>query len=369
PDENSGRRPAILLSEQQQEHIRYTFHRILADRIYPTTEKILDYMLADDDDFPVHSPTTLLRWMKKLGLVYKRTSKVIVPLDSPSFMAARARYFRALDQLKSKGSKIFWHDETWCNKNEEKVFVWTDGTTGKGRLRNSDGKGKRLAISALLSNSGFHLPSVDIFECDENHSMDSNHFVAWIDRASHTIRKELGKDATVTLILDNATWHNRLTEETMPPKRSWKKQLIINWLDKHDLPFTDNMTKAELLEVAFDNLPSKRYVVDEVAAKNDVQILRLPIKHCMLNPIELAWSGLKNFVRKNNINFRLSDVRHLAMQWISSLTAGDSGAYIDHTLKIEETFKKSDRFTEQIEEDLMDEDDDDVNSEEEGVLD
>jgi hypothetical protein len=89
----------------------------------------------------------------------------------------------------------------------------------------------------------------------------------------------------------------------------------------------------------------------------------------MLNPIELAWFGLKNFVRKNNTNFRLSDVRHLTMQWISSLTAGDSSSYIDHTLKIEETFKKSDQFTEQIEKDLMDEDGDDVNSEGEGVLD
>jgi hypothetical protein len=62
-------------------------------------------------------------------------------------------------------------------------------------------------------------------------------------------------------------------------------------------------------------------------------------------------------------------VRHLATQWISSLTAGDSSAYIDYTLNIEETSNKSDRFTEQIEEDLMDEDDDDMNSEEEGVLD
>jgi len=121
--------------------------------------------------------------------------------------------------------------------------------------------------------------------------MDSNHFIAWIDRTSSIIRKELdktnhsihlphsihsflGKGATVTLILDNATWHNRLTEEKMPPKRLWKKQMIINWLDKHDLPFSDNMTKAELLELAFDNLPPKRYVVDEVAAKHDVQILR-----------------------------------------------------------------------------------------------
>ena len=151
--------------------------------------------------------------------------------------------------------------------------------------------GKRLAISALLSNSGFHMPSLDIFECDENHSMDSNHFTAWIDRTSSIIRKELGKitqsvyllqcihsflgkDARVSLILDNATWHNRLTEETTPPKRSWKKQVIINWLDRHDLPFSENMTKAELLEVALDNLPPKRYIVDEVAAKHNVQILR-----------------------------------------------------------------------------------------------
>ena len=128
--------------------------------------------------------------------------------------------------------------------------------------------GKRLAISALLSNSGFHLhrtsPTVRKELAKRNHS-------AYL---LHSMHPFLGKDATVTLILDNATWHNRLTEETMPPKRSWKKQLIINWLDKHDLPFTDNMKKAELLEVAFDNLPSKRYVVDEVAAKHDVQILR-----------------------------------------------------------------------------------------------
>jgi hypothetical protein len=88
--------------------------------------------------------------MKKLVFVYKRTSKVTVPVDSPSFMAARARYFRALDQLSIKGSTIFWHDETWCNKNEEKAFIWTDGTTGKGRLPESDGKGKSTIVYTNL---------------------------------------------------------------------------------------------------------------------------------------------------------------------------------------------------------------------------
>lgn len=84
----------------------------------------------------------------------------------------------------------------------------------------------------------------------------------------------LGKGVTIWLILDNATGHNRLTQETTPPKRAWRKQLIIDWLDRHDLPSSDKMTKAELLELAFDNLPPKRYVVDEVAARHNVQILR-----------------------------------------------------------------------------------------------
>lgn len=87
----------------------------------------------------------------------------------------------------------------------------------------------------------------------------------------------------------------------------------------------------------------------------------------MLNPIELAWSGLKNYVRKSNTDFRLNEVRNLSLKWIHSLTADSATAYIDHVLKIEATFKKSDRFIEQIEEDLEDEEED-VDSEEE-VLD
>ena len=44
------------------------------------------------------------------------------------------------------------------------------------------------------------------------------------------------------------------------------------------------------------------------------------------------------------------------MQWICQLTLGASTAYIDPILKIEETAKASDRFIEQIEEDLIDDD-------------
>ena len=100
--------------------------------------------------------------------------------------------------------------------------------------------GTRLVISALMTNSGFHVPSIDIFECDEDHSMNSNHFVRWIDRTSSLLRK----------------------------------QLIIEWLKRHNVSVPVKSTKAELLELACDNLSKKRYVVDETAAKYDIEILR-----------------------------------------------------------------------------------------------
>ncbi|CAF3356720.1 unnamed protein product [Rotaria sp. Silwood2] len=240
----------IVLTDDQIENIRYHVHLLLAERLYPTTDKILNRILGDDSDFPIRSLTVLWRWMKKLGFAYKKTSKVIVPLDSPFNMAARARYFAKINELRNNGTLIFWQDETWCNQNEEKTFIWTDRDTGADRLRQSTGKGmissfskmacdcflstwKRLAISALMGPSGFHASSIDIFECNEDHNMNSAHFLTWIDRTTSLLRKELGKisllsfsllflglekGTKIILVIDNATWHSRLTNDTTPPK-------------------------------------------------------------------------------------------------------------------------------------------------------
>ena len=107
---------------------------MFAERIYPTTVNVLNGILMNYPDFSLRSKTSLWRWMKKLGFVYKRTTKVTALLDGLSFMAARARYFTTIEKFRSDGIKIFWHDETWCNQYEEKSYVWTDATIGTGRF-------------------------------------------------------------------------------------------------------------------------------------------------------------------------------------------------------------------------------------------
>ncbi|CAF3085822.1 unnamed protein product [Rotaria sp. Silwood2] len=221
-------------------------------------------------------------------------------------MAARARYFAKINELRSNGTLIFWQNETWRNQNEEKTFIWTDRDTGAGRLRQSTGKGmissfskmacdcflstwKRLAISALMGPSGFHASSIDIFECNEDHNMNSAHFLTWIDRTTSLLRKELGKisllsfsllflglekGTKIILVIDNATWHSRLTNDTTPPKRAWRKEAVIRWLKSNNIVVPEKAVKAELLEIALDNLPPKKYQIDEAAKKYNVGILR-----------------------------------------------------------------------------------------------
>ncbi|CAF1638577.1 unnamed protein product, partial [Didymodactylos carnosus] len=291
---------------------------------------------------------------KRLGFSYKQTSKVPVPLDAPSFVSQRAAYFRRIDDLRASGAHIYWHDETWVNVGEEKRSIWLD-EANVGRIRKGDGKGKRLAISAMINEEGFHKDSVDIFTCAVDHNMNSKHFLEWISRSASQLRQKHSKDERIALIIDNATWHNVLTVESSPPKRAWPKAKLHQWLKDHDIPFDQRMKNSELRDIAFSHVPRKEYLTNIAASEFDVEIIRLPIKHCCFNPIELCWAQLKGHVRRHNTSFRLSDIQRLSNEYIDSLS--DCSQYIEHAKKAEDVFKLGDNFVEEtIDPELVDED-------------
>jgi transposase len=144
PSNIPGRAP-VHLSEEADDEIRYHFHLLLAEKIYPTVAILLERLLTAHTDFPVRSQTTLRRHMHRLGFSYKRTNNVKVALDDNFFVAQRAFYFRKLDELRKAGALIMFHDETWVNIGEEKRSIWIDDR-GQGRIRKTDGKGNKLRI-------------------------------------------------------------------------------------------------------------------------------------------------------------------------------------------------------------------------------
>ena len=88
-------------------------------------------------------------------------------------------------------------------------------------------------------------------------------------------------------MIDNATWHSQQTDASKIPSRSWNKNQIREWLIYHSVPFLDQYSKSELLELSYAYAPEKKYIVDETAKKFDIEILRLPVRHCILSTSKL----------------------------------------------------------------------------------
>ncbi|CAF1538966.1 unnamed protein product [Rotaria magnacalcarata] len=133
-------RPSIQLSEEADDEIRFQFHLLLAEKIYPSIAILVERLLSAYKDFPVHSETTLRRHIHRLGFTYQMTSKAKVLLDNNSFVAQRACNFHKINELRKADALMLFYDEIWVNINEEKRSTWIDDS-GKGRPRKTDGKG------------------------------------------------------------------------------------------------------------------------------------------------------------------------------------------------------------------------------------
>ncbi|CAF4544613.1 unnamed protein product, partial [Rotaria sp. Silwood2] len=100
--------------------------------------------------------------------------------------------------------------------------------------------------------------------------------------------------------------------------------------------------------------------VDEAAQRFNVEILRLPVRHSVLNPIELAWAGLKNYIRDNNTNFRLVDVHNLTMEYLAAVDGPLSTSYFQHIKTYEDSFKAADKYVQEVVDPTLDENDDET---------
>lgn len=98
--------------------------------------------------------------------------------------------------------------------------------------------------------------------------------------------------------------------------------------------------------------------VDEAVNRFNVEILRLPVRHSVLNPIELAWAGLKSYIRNQNTNFRLSDVHNLVMEYLAAVDEPLSTSYFQNIKRYEDTFKTADDYVQEVIEPTLDDDDD-----------
>ena len=69
----------------------------------------------------------------------------------------------------------------------------------------------------MIAENRFDNDSIDIFDCDTDHSTNSYHFKRCIGRAAFGLRKKIWSSRRICIIIDNTTWRNELTDSTNLP--------------------------------------------------------------------------------------------------------------------------------------------------------
>jgi hypothetical protein len=126
------------------------------------------------------------------------------------------------------------------------------------------------------------------------------------------------------------------------PNFTKKKAVLQNYLTQHIIPFYATDTKKVLYEKKQNKKNPVVYKTDKIANLHGHEVLRTPVRHSELNPIELIWAQVKGFVAKNNTTFRLKDVKELMYAAFGKITKGlDVWTKAEeHVVKIEKEYCK-----------------------------
>ncbi|XP_060834098.1 uncharacterized protein LOC132917396 [Rhopalosiphum padi] len=367
-------RPKIIevINDFYKNAIRQKVHSFWLNHDPPTLDKIVN-AASKDDSLPKLKRTTMYNLLKDLNYVYTKRKRNSVLSEGEDLVIWRRNYLRSIKKFREEGRTLYYLGETWCNDNSQKLWVENTIKSNSDLLQkklssasNSANKNKDyIIIIHIGSREGFVKGGLHCLEFKTNindylKEMNGEKFLEWFKN----ILPLLNDNAVI--IMDNALYHNTKTEQI--PDSSWKKENIMKWLQEKNVQVNDTFVIAELLDLVRKHKSAyDKYVVDEVAKAENKIVLRIPPYHSELNPIELAWSIVKGYVRNKNTTFKMNDVKQLLFEGVKSVTSEDWRNAEDYTINEEAKFWEVDDIVDDFMDDeysciFKDESSDDMSS-------
>ncbi|KAG8240030.1 hypothetical protein J437_LFUL018524 [Ladona fulva] len=115
------------------------------------------------------------------------------------------------------------------------------------------------------------------------------------------------------------------------PSTSWRKGEIAEWLKGKGVQVEDAVIKRELLYLVSPEKASyDKYKIDVIAKETGRKVLRLPPYHCELNPIEIVWAQVKNYIKMHNVTFKKSDILPIIRDAYEIVTVENWQNYVEN---------------------------------------
>ena len=182
---------------------------------------------------------------------------------------------------------------------------------------------------------------------DYHDQMNGKHFEEWMETQLFP-----NVPANSTIVMDNASYHSVKAEKLQ--RQTQINQKCRNGSENTIIEFSTSLKKKELYTLIKQVKPRfQKYRIDEIwrmiavvevintaryAKKWGHEILRLPPYHCDLNPEELIWAQVKNYVARNNKTFKIKDIQELFEEALKKVTPENWKNACRHVLDIEKSY-------------------------------
>lgn len=295
-------RPIHAVNVSHQEVVRTYIRSANKKGEYITLANIRDFLKRNLSERPFHI-ATLARTLNRWGFEFGKGTRSQHLKEKDHVIAARQRYLRKKRDNRSSGigSGIIrpevYLDESYVNKNHSNDFIWYSGEDGPW-VQKPTGKGERLIIINAITESGWITGAKLVFKStrktgDYHGQMNWDLFKKWFEEM---LLPNIPKNSLI--IMDNASYHNTLSEHS-PPTPQCSKKKIVDWLERNRIYCRADCLKPELVEIIKKVAPEPIYMVDEIARSHGHEVIRTPPYHPELQPIETCWGIVKNHVARN----------------------------------------------------------------------
>lgn len=325
----------------------HNFHKV--NNELPTVEK-LKKKLEEDINYK-GSERSLRRILKDLGFRWKSTEnnrKVLI--ESSYIRLQRIEYLRKIKVYRQEGRSIVYTDESYVDSSHSTPKQWTDGSS-KG-LKKPISKGQRAVIVHAGSESGFIPNALLTFKAgtksgDYHDNMNYENYELWL---KSQLIPNLPPNSVV--VVDNASYHNKQYDRA--PTSNAKKADMQAWLTEKGIMYDTAYLKPQLYNLIKANKERfKTFSIDQILAEHNHQILRLPPYHPDLNPIEMAWSTIKQYVASKNVTWNLNKCIELIKEKVAKMGEQEWTILCQKVKNIEEEYAKSDHVVDMMTEQFI----------------
>ncbi|MDP2098381.1 MAG: transposase [Methylobacter sp.] len=337
------RKDVYSIDASHQEVVRAYIRKANMEGYHITLESIRSLLqeISPNESFHI---STLARTLDRWGFEFGKGTRTQHLKEKDYIIAARQRYLRKMRSNRASSdnkpirSEVYL-DESYVNKNHSNDFIWYSSEEGSW-IQKPTGKGERLIIIDAITKDGWVPDAKVVFKStrktgDYHGQMNGELFYKWfVDKLLANI------PSNSMIIMDNATYHNILTDDSAPTP-ACSKERIRTWLEANKIPCKDDCLKVELIEILKKIAPEPTYEIDVIARKQGHEVVRTPPYHPELQPIEICWGILKNEVARN-CDFTIDHLKLQLENAFEKVTANTCQKIIKKIRTIEDTFWEDD---------------------------